>query len=198
VRTCARTRHDVAAVTGAARPGAQTRQRHARTSGEVRRGSSPTATTGGARRRAAAWRGAAAAEGSACREAVAGGERDGGGLGPVAEEEGAVYTRGIERGLTDGGVLRRPAGGGELGFGWEEVTRLNGRGEGRAGGRGVIPARGHAGHPAGVAGQRAGAGARGRRREGLTRGPGRAGRGSVRLTGGAGREKSPEKQSSSF
>jgi hypothetical protein len=50
----------------------------------------------------------------------------------------------------DGGGRRAEGRGGgaraELGFcGEEEMTRLNGKGEERAGGRGVNPARGHAG-----------------------------------------------------
>jgi hypothetical protein len=68
-----------------------------------------------------------AAEGGACREAVVGRERGGGGLGPGAEEEGVVHVRGIERRFTGGGGLRWPveagreSGGREaLGFGREE------------------------------------------------------------------------------
>jgi hypothetical protein len=57
-------------------------------------------------------------------EAVVGQEKDGGGLGPGAEEEGVVHARGIERKFTSGGGLRQRAeqreeeeAAGALGFG---------------------------------------------------------------------------------
>jgi hypothetical protein len=79
--------------------------------------------------------------------AAAGRERGDGGSEPSEEEEGMVRSRGIERRLTGGDGLRRPAEWGE-----EEAAKLGfglGRGDGvfewggerrrRVGGRGINP-----------------------------------------------------------
>jgi hypothetical protein len=118
-------------------------------------------------------------------------ERGGGGGGASARNRMGAHRR--RRTAVAGGRREEEAAGGEkLGFsGEEEATRLNGRGEERAGGRGVIPDRGHAGQPAGAEatpprGRPTGGRGRTRKMEGGTDGWGR-GRGES-LTDGAGQE----------
>jgi hypothetical protein len=97
------------------------------------------AQMGGSKRQAVVRRSTAAAERGGHGEAVVGRERDGGGLGPGAEEEWVVHVRGIEWKFTGGGGLwwraerrEEEEAAGALGFGpGEENGRiLMGREEG--------------------------------------------------------------------
>jgi hypothetical protein len=121
-----------------------------------------------------------------------------------------VWARGIGWGLTDGDGMWRPAGerkgkrrsGEARVWGGEETARLNGGREGRAVARGVTPAPGRVGQPAGAnppRGRPTGGCGRARKTEGAADTWARAcGEGPARLTGGADKGKIPEKECSSF